>query len=173
MGQVLQLKAFYEMVVGGQRVTVRLELFGERVKVKLAGKALEVNVAQMAENVFSLILDGCSYNVVVNPQMEGFQVFVNGKVFQVALNDPSKQRPFSSRRTDEAGSMEVSVPMPGKVVKVLVSEGDSVQKGQGLVVVEAMKMQNEVRAPRGGEVKQINVSDGETVNAGEPLVVVE
>ena len=173
MCEFVQFKAFYEMVVGGQQVPVSLELFGDRVKVKLAGKVIEVNVARMAQNVFSLILDGCSYNVVVKPELEGFQVFVNGKVFQVALNDPRKQKSFSSRRMDEIGSMEVSVPMPGKVVKVLVSEGDSVQKGQGLVVVEAMKMQNEVRAPRGGEVKQINVSDGETVNAGEPLVVVE
>jgi len=173
MCRFVQFKAFYEMIVAGQQIPVGLELFGERVKVKLAGKAMEVNVARIAEKVFSLILDGCSYNVVVNPQPEGFQVFVNGKVFQVSLNDPSKERPFSSRRMDEVGSMKVSVPMPGKVVKVLVSEGDSVQKGQGLVVVEAMKMQNEVRAPKRGEVKQINVSDGETVNAGEILVVVE
>jgi biotin carboxyl carrier protein len=74
---------------------------------------------------------------------------------------------------DLQGQQKVSVPMPGKVIAVLVSEGDVVEKGQGLVIVEAMKMENEVRSPIAGAVKEIKVKQGETVEAGAVLLVVE
>jgi biotin carboxyl carrier protein len=71
------------------------------------------------------------------------------------------------------GRQLVSVPMPGKVVALLVSEGDAIEKGQGLVIVEAMKMENEVRSPITGSVKEIKVKPGDTVEGGAVLVVVE
>ncbi|MDE0354893.1 MAG: biotin/lipoyl-binding protein [Deltaproteobacteria bacterium] len=72
-----------------------------------------------------------------------------------------------------SGRQEVKIPMPGKVVAVLVNEGDTVDKGQGLVIVEAMKMENEVRAPSDGEVKEIRVKAGESVESGQVLAIVE
>ena len=75
--------------------------------------------------------------------------------------------------TELRGRQSISVPMPGKIVAILVAEGDSVEKGQGLVIVEAMKMENEVRSPIAGEVKEIKVKTGETVDGGAVLLVVE
>jgi biotin carboxyl carrier protein len=71
------------------------------------------------------------------------------------------------------GRQKVSVPMPGKVTAVLVAEGDTVEKGQGLVIVEAMKMENEVRSPIAGEIKEIKVKPGDAVEAGAILLIVE
>ena len=71
------------------------------------------------------------------------------------------------------GRQLVSVPMPGKIIAILVAEGDSVEKGQGLVIVEAMKMENEVRSPIAGEIKEIKVKPGDTVDGGAVLVIVE
>ena len=137
-------KASYEVLLEGRREVLGLERSGNRVRVRLAGRYFEVDVAQLSESSFSLILEGRSYDVTVNPHPDGFQVFVDGVGFQVGLHDPRRRSSFSSGRTEAAGPMAVSTPMPGKVVKVLISEGDSVQEGQGLLVVEAMKMQNEL-----------------------------
>ncbi len=173
MSAVVHSQASYEVLREGRREVLSLERSGDWVRVQLAGKSFEVDVAQLSESSFSLILEGCSYDVTVNPHPEGFQVFVDGVGFQVDLQDPRQRSPFSSGRSETTGSMAVSTPMPGKVIKVLVSEGESVRRGQGLVVVEAMKMQNELLSPKEGQVNHINVSEGQAVNAGEPLVVVE
>jgi len=74
---------------------------------------------------------------------------------------------------EASGRQEVKVPMPGKVITLLASEGDAVEKGQGLVIIEAMKMENEVRSPGTGQVKEIRIKAGESVEAGQVLVVVE
>ncbi len=173
MSAVVQGKASYEMLLEGRRRLLNLERSGDLVWVQLAGKSFEVNVAQLSERSFSLILEGRSYDVTVNPNADGYEVWVDGVSFQVDLHDPRQRSSYSSGRAEAAGPVAVAAPMPGKVVKVLVSRGESVQKGQGLVVVEAMKMQNELLSPKAGKVKRIDVSESQVVSAGEPLVVVE
>ena len=170
MGQV---EATYELVLKGERLQLRLKRSGDRASVEFGGKSFEVDVSQLSEGAFSLILEGRSHDVSVSPHAGGFQVVVDGESFQVGLIDPRRDGPSTSGGTVAAGPMEVSAPMPGKVVRILTAEGEEVQQGQGLVVVEAMKMQNELGSPKSGRIRSVRVAEGQAVNAGEPLVLVE
>lgn len=163
----------YELVLEGRRRTLRLERSEGRARVELGGKSLEVDVLQLSEDAFSLIVEGRSHDVGVSPNAGGFQVVVDGDSFQVSLVDPRRDGPSTSGRTQAAGPMAVSAPMPGKVVRILAAEGEEVSQGQGLVVVEAMKMQNELGSPKSGRIRAVRVAEGQAVNAGEPLVLVE
>ena len=98
---------------------------------------------------------------------------VDGESFQVDLVDPRREAPTASDGAQAAGPVAVSAPMPGKVVRILTAEGEEVSQGQGLVVVEAMKMQNELGSPKSGRIRAVRVAEGQAVNAGEPLVLVE
>ena len=99
---------------------------------------------------------------------------VDGRNYYVNLMDERRLRGGASQAGGTVqGRQIVSVPMPGKIIAVLVNEGDKVEKGQGLVIVEAMKMENEVRSPIAGEVKEIKVRPGETTEGGAPLLIVE
>ena len=129
-------------------------------------------VKQVEPGVYSVLVNGQSFQVRVIPAVDGLILEVNGRRFTAEVRDP---RDFSrkSRATLGTGRQSVNAHMPGKVVRVLVREGDAVEPGSGLVVVEAMKMQNEMKASRSGRVVEVRVRDGDTVVAGEALVVLE
>lgn len=165
--------ATYELVLEGRRRKLRLQRSGNRARVELGEKTLEVDVSQLSEEAFSLILEGRSHDVSVSPNAGGFQVVVDGESFQVGLVDPRRDGASTSGGMETAGPMAVSAPMPGKVVRILKAEGEEVRKGQGLIVVEAMKMQNELPSPKSGRIRAVRVAAGQAVNAGEPLVLVE
>ncbi len=97
---------------------------------------------------------------------------VNGRIFSVEIFDPRELRSRASAGASE-GRQSIAAPMPGKVVRLLVAAGDAVEAGQGLIVVEAMKMQNEMKSPKAGTVVEVKTKDGATVAAGEILVVIE
>jgi biotin carboxyl carrier protein len=127
-------------------------------------------VTPVEPGVYSVVLDGKSFEVRMIPGAQ--QVQVAGRRFTVEVRDPRN----SSRRSRDAlggGRQNVIAPMPGKVIRVLVHEGDAVDAGHGLVVVEAMKMQNEMKASRPGKVVEVRVHDGDTVASGDTLVVLE
>ena len=166
-------EATYELVLEGRRRKLRLKRSGGRAWAEFGGKSLEVDVARLPEGSFSLILEGRSHDVAVSPQDGGFQVFVDGESFQVGLVDPRREGPATPGGGQAAGPAAVSAPMPGKVVRILAAEGEAVRQGQGLVVVEAMKMQNELGSPKSGRIRSVRVVEGQAVNAGEPLVLVE
>ncbi len=126
----------------------------------------------MEPGVYSVLRDGRSFEVRIVPSLEGYAVYVGRDRFHADVRDPRNM----SRSHDMplgTGRQQVASPMPGKVVRVLVNEGQEVEPEQGLVVVEAMKMQNELKASRAGKVSKVNVKNGATVGAGEVLVVVE
>jgi biotin carboxyl carrier protein len=125
-------------------------------------------VEAIAPGVYSVLLDGRSYHA----RIENGEVFVNGYRITVDVHDPRAWSRGASAGAGE-GVQLITSPMPGKVVRVLVAPGDPVQAGQGLVVVEAMKMQNEMRAPRAGKALTVSAKEGATVNAGETLVTLE
>jgi biotin carboxyl carrier protein len=128
----------------------------------------QADFLEVEPGVYSVLLDGCSYEVSVT----GAEVEVNGVRMRVEREDPRKWNSASSARRTE-GRESVKAPMPGKVVRLLVGEGDEVTAGQGLVVVEAMKMQNEMKSPRAGRVVSITVKEHEAVSAGSVLLVIE
>src|SRR5262245_15645741 len=115
--------------------------------VRLPHLSLKVDAVILAEGRYSLLLDGSSFDVTVQRSLTHYSVTVNGVPFEIALRDP---RQFGHRvgpGEDSAGPASVTAPMPGKLVTLLVAEGESVKEGQGVAVVEAMKMQNELKAP--------------------------
>jgi len=130
------------------------------------------SVEEVMPGVFSVLLDGRSYQVNVAPHADGFEVWVGLERYFISLADP-RDRALNSRQGGSAGPVELRAQMPGKIVKLLVAVGSAVTAGQGLIVVEAMKMQNEVKAPKDGIVTRIHVAEGATVAAGDPLLVVE
>ncbi|HLH19419.1 MAG TPA: biotin/lipoyl-containing protein [Bryobacteraceae bacterium] len=122
--------------------------------------------------VYSILMDGRSYEARVEERAGSLVVAIEGYRFEIEVRDPRRFR----RRSGTAGAggvQTVSAPMPGKVVRVLAAVGDAVEAGQGLMVVEAMKMQNEMKAPRAGKVASIAVKEGAAVAAGEVLATIE
>ncbi|MBY0505640.1 MAG: hypothetical protein K2X03_17125 [Bryobacteraceae bacterium] len=138
-----------------------------------AGEAGAVDVLEVEPGTYSILLGGRSYEVRSGPLPEGLTwVDVDGRRLQLDLRDPRNGRPGGGA-AGRSGQATLKSPMPGKVVRILVAEGEAVEVGQGVVVVEAMKMQNEMKAPRAGVVKAIKTQEGSTVAAGEALLVIE
>ena len=159
---------------GPKKRTVELEPNGDAYRVLLDGREVNADVALTAPGTVSVLLDGKSFVVHVTPALDGKIKLQSGPhEFVAELQDP---RAWSGRRhgTLEAeGRQQIVAPMPGKVIRVLANAGEEVEAGQGLLVVEAMKMQNEIRSPKKGKVERVLVQEGRNVNAGEPLAWVE
>jgi biotin carboxyl carrier protein len=130
------------------------------------------NVETPEPNVYSVLLDGRMYDARVEETAAGGLVIViDGYRFEMEVRDPRRwSRKDAARGAD--GLETVAAPMPGKIVRVLVAPGDEVEAGQGLLVVEAMKMQNEMKASRAGRILSVTVKAGATVAAGEVLATI-
>ncbi len=133
----------------------------------------EAQVQRPEPGVYSVLIDGRSYEARVEDDPSGASVVViDGQRFEIDVRDPRRWSRKSGRGGGEA-VQSLTAPMPGKVVRVLVAAGDAVEAGQGLLVVEAMKMQNEIKAPRPARVLSIPAKEGATVAAGEVLATIE
>lgn len=161
--------------LGDQNYTVEIEETGKSVyRVSVDGNEFLVDGKKTGRTNYSLIVDSRSFEIEVDNTDDEYRVLVDGRNYRIHLVDERRMRVGSAQSGLELqGRQSISVPMPGKVVAVLVGEGDSVEKGQGLVIVEAMKMENEVRSPISGSVIEIKVKPGDTVEGGAVLLVVE
>jgi biotin carboxyl carrier protein len=153
------------------------------VRFTLDGEVAEADWAEVAPGIYSIILDGRSYEVLISSQPgfvtsrtgagsgheRTYVVTVFGRNHLVRVLDPRRWRRADSRGPGE-GPQEVLAPMPGKIVRVLVAENQQVGAGDGLLVIEAMKMQNEIRASRSGRVEKVYVREGAGVESGFRLV---
>ena len=117
-------------------------------------------------------MDGRSYEARIEQSDGCVIVFIDGHRFEVEIRDPRRWSRQSGRQGVE-GRLNVVAPMPGKIVRLLVAEGDTVEAGQGLLVVEAMKMQNEMKAPKAGRVVSLTAREGATVAASDVLAAIE
>ena len=132
----------------------------------------DANVEMPGPGVYSILLDGRSYDVFVEDTPTGLVVTIEGQRFALDVRDPRRW----SRMTAATGAgavQSILSPMPGKVIRVLAAPGDEVVPGQGIVVVEAMKMQNELKSNRAGRVLSVPAKEGATVTAGELLATIE
>ena len=165
------------VAVDGRWMDLEFRRDGESCSFRLgedgAGAAQHVvSLIEVEPGTYSVLWNGRSYEVRLEPGAESQFVTVQGRRFRVEVADPRRSR-AKSRGLSGEGSVSVSAPMPGKIVRILVSEGEAVEAGQGLVVVEAMKMQNEMKAPKAGRVSGLRVREGAAVSAGEVLVSIE
>jgi biotin carboxyl carrier protein len=146
--------------------------------VTVDGRSIEIDseqldsVMQVESGVYSVLIDGASFEIRVIETPHGLSAEAAGRKFDVQVTDP-RDMARRSRASIRSGRQKVAAPMPGKVVRVLVNVGDAVDAGQGLVVVEAMKMQNEMKASHPARVVEIRTSAGATVGAGDTLVILE
>lgn len=161
--------------LGEQSYTVEIEENGRSVyRVSVDGNEFLVDGKKTGRTNFSLIVDNRSFEIEVDNTDDEYRVLVDGRNYRIHLVDERRVRIGAAQSGQQLqGRQMVSVPMPGKIIAVLVAVGDAVEKGQGLVIVEAMKMENEVRSPISGEVKEIKVKPGDTVEGGALLVIVE
>jgi|SRR3990167_3499625 len=161
--------------LGARSYTVEIEEVGRSLyRIAVDGNEFLVDGKKTGLTNYSLIVDNRSFEVDVDITEDEYRVLVDGRSYHVELVDERRVRLGGAQPGIQLeGRQQVSVPMPGKVIAVLAGEGDRVEKGQGLVIVEAMKMENEVRSPIAGEVKEVRVKAGDALEAGALLMVVE
>jgi len=159
---------------GKRRRVVELERKGEAFHVGLDGKPINADAVQVSPNSVSVTLDGQAFEFHLTRSSDGKMKLQCGPhEFSAEVIDPRAWRGRKQGGLEVEGRQEVVAPMPGKVVRLLVAAGDEVEAGQGLLVVEAMKMQNEIRSPKSGKVERMHAKEGQAVNAGEVLAWVE
>ena len=137
------------------------------------GEPREVDFLPFEESsLYSIIMDNRSYEALVEEQGNLYEVLMQGQLFNVQVLDERAQLLASKRGAPmvETGEISIKSPMPGLIVALLVSEGQSVSAGQTLVILESMKMQNELKAPRDGTVQRISVQAGQSVEINKPLI---
>lgn len=164
----------FEIDVNGRTRTVAVErTAGGHYRVLVDGRAHDVDAERVGTYGLSLLVDGVSREVSVAPATARGEMLVGleGRTVAVTVN---------GRRTGQAatdavgahGEVTIAAPMPGRILRVLVAAGDEVAARQGLVVIEAMKMENELRSPKAGRVKEVSVAPGTSVEAGRALVTI-
>jgi biotin carboxyl carrier protein len=162
--------------IDGDKRELEVQREGSHIVAKVDGRPYEIEAHSSPDGAYLLLCEGRVYECRVSQQgarREAFHVTVGSRDFQAILTDPKRLRAGQSAGVKTDGTAQILAPMPGKVVRVMVEVGADVEEGTGLVVVEAMKMQNEMKSPKSGKVTTINVTTGATVNAGDVLAVVE
>ena len=137
------------------------------------GRGVEADAVEVAPGIYSILIGSSSFEVRVEPDTMGsLRITVPGREYAARIRDPRQWRRNRGASIEAEGRQRVIAPMPGKVIRVLVKPGETIEAGNGILVVEAMKMQNEVRSPKSGKIERILVSEGQAVSAGEVLAVV-
>jgi biotin carboxyl carrier protein len=144
----------------------------ERPVWTIDGLRVAADAVAVCPGSYSILFNGKSFPVRVERLGAELRAVTRGWEFAIEIQDEREWRRNRGGSVEAEGRQQVLAPMPGKIVRVLVSVGDSVRAGQGLLVVEAMKMQNEIRAPKSGTIDRVRVVEGQTVNAGEVVVIV-
>jgi biotin carboxyl carrier protein len=159
---------------GGASRPVALRETGVGVyEITLDGRTVHVDAVRSGPTIYSVIEDGRQFEAMVDEKgAHGFDVLVAGRIFHLEALDERTRLLAQSAAPVATGPQTVAAEMPGKVVKIAVPAGEPVRQGQGVVVVEAMKMENEIPSPIAGVVREIAVSEGQTVEAGAPLFTV-
>ena len=163
----------YEVTVGGSTRRVELIRGESGWRCKLNGHEFPLDVVSTGEGTLSVLINGKSYEIKQETTATETNIVVDHQRFDAIVRDP---RSLPSRRGTDSGVegvKKITAPMPGKVVRILAPAGTEVEAGQGVLIIEAMKMQNELKSPKKGIVKKLNVTPGSAVEAGQVLAEVE
>jgi biotin carboxyl carrier protein len=162
-----------ELEIDGQMIEGEFTLSGGAAQLSFGGATREAQVSEPEPGMFTVIINDRVYRCALEESPGGaVEVIVNGERIPVAVRDKKHLRGQAGAAA-ASGQVKLLAPMPGKVVRALLNAGDEVAARQGVLVVEAMKMQNEVQSPKAGKIAEIKVSEGQTVNAGEVLAIIE
>jgi len=168
----MKLQAEYK----DEKYQITFERNGESITADIDGRGYELEASQPEPNVYLLKYEGKIYEFLVSSDKnsnEPLQISTGNHNFEIKIFDPKKLRGKGASTGETGGAAEIKTAMPGKLVRLLVEQGAEVLKGDGILVVEAMKMQNEMKSPKDGTVKEIRFAEGATVNAGDVLAIIE
>ena len=163
----------FEAQAGGGIAPIEVTGDAGRYTVVLGGETLTVDARQTGEGIWSILLDGASHVAEVTEQDGAYAVDVGGERYAIRVEEESRYIIRTRGASGGERGQVLKAPMPGKVTVVVVSVGQSVAPGDGLIVLEAMKMENEFTAQVAGTVKEIRVAAGQPVNPGDVLLVIE
>ena len=170
----MKFEVHLDSVTGKTSHVVDLEKEGSSYKVSLDGQPVDADVILAAPNAVSVILNGTAFEIHIAPSLDGtYKLQTGPHEFQADVRDPRAWRGRKPGSLLAEGRQQIVAPMPGKVIRLLVNIGDEVEAGQGLVVIEAMKMQNEIHSPKKGRVERLQAKEGQPVNAGDILAWVD
>jgi len=164
----------YVATIGEKEVKVTVEEVGvARYQVTIDGQEHLVDAHLVQNSLWSILHGADSFEVDIQGRDEEYEVLIAGDCYKFSLMNEQRKALMRTAGKGGAGKAMVTSPMPGKVVKILVAEGEDVQADQGIIVVEAMKMENELKSAVAGKVKEIFVKEGEVVESGAKLIFVE
>lgn len=163
----------YDVSIGDKNYRVELARSGSGWRCRLNGREFNLDAVPMAKGSISVLINGQSYYATQEFTDGESTIVVGRERFSVVVRDPRSLRGRRASASSTAGTRRITAPMPGKVVRVLAPAGTEIDIGQPVLVIEAMKMQNELKAPKKGRVSKINVSEGTAVEAGQILAEIE
>ena len=163
----------FEAEIGGETIPIEITGEGGRYRVAIGDEVSEVDARQAAEGIWSILVGSASHVVGLSEEDGVSLVEVEGERYRIRVEEESRYIIRTRGGKAGAGGQVLKAPMPGKVVLVEVEVGQPVAAGDGLIVLEAMKMENEFKASAPGTVKEIRVAAGQAVNPGDVLVVIE
>jgi biotin carboxyl carrier protein len=164
----LSMKLIAELKNEKHQVEIKRE--GAKLFAQIDERSYEIESSEVEPNVYLFKYNNQIHQIYVAPN--GF-INIGNHQLEIKIIDPKRLRNLAGAETGNDGIAEIKTAMPGKIVRILVAEGTEVIQGEGVIVVEAMKMQNELKSPKGGIIKEIKVDEGATVNAGDVLVIIE
>ena len=164
----------FEIIINGAGRSVEFSALRDgvsRVTFSVDGRPVDADAASISPGTYSILIGGRSFEVTAEETSRGLFLRTSGSEFQAEVSDPRSWRRGRGAGIELEGRQQLVAPMPGKIVRVLVAVGEKVDAGQALLVIEAMKMQNEIRSPKAGSVERL-AHEGQTVKAGEILAIV-
>ena len=163
----------YEVTIDEKVYRVELQRSDEGWRCRLDGREISLDAVSGQDGVLSLLLGGKSYEIKLESFEAESSVVVGNQRFQASVRDPRSLRSRARAGATDQGVKKIKAPMPGKVVRLLAAIGSVVEEGQSVIVIEAMKMQNELKSPKSGVIRKISVQEGAAVEAGQALAEVE
>jgi len=162
----------YDVTIDGTNHRLELERAEKRWRCRLNGREVQMDAVLTRPDVLSVLIEGRAYEVKRERTPVDLHYWVGPVRYSAEVRDPRSLRSRKGAGNDDAGPRKLIAPMPGKVVRLLVAEKEEVEAGQGILVVEAMKMQNEIKSPKKGTVQKIVVMEGASVNPTDVLAII-
>lgn len=165
----------YDIVISAKTYHLEIARQGTRWVGKIDGEAFDVDAVPTARDILSIVEgEGKAYEVKRERALNGeLHMLVGSSRYPCEVQDPRSLRTRRAAAGSTEGPQKIVAPMPGKVVRIIVPQGETVEAGKGVLVVEAMKMQNELKSPKAGKVQKLFAQEGATVNAGDTLAIIE
>jgi biotin carboxyl carrier protein len=159
--------------IDGKGYHLELERTDAGWRCRLDGRDVPLDAVLARRDVLSVLINGKAYEIKRERTATDLHLWVGGVRYAAELRDPRSLRSRKGGAGDDSGPRKLIAPMPGKVIRVLLREKAEVEAGQSILVMEAMKMQNEIKSPRKGTIQKILATEGANVNAGDVLAIVE